>query len=126
MSPNRCIYLTKEQHEYARKQGNISLFIKEAIDDYFRELNNQPKITTSGYKICSIYWTAENEKYLEYYLTITSHTSASAFIRHAVEVKMKKEEMFAEKEFRKSLKETLEEKEIIVGNGTVKVLRRLE
>lgn len=126
MSQNRCIYLTKEQHEYAKKQGNISQFIKEAIKDYFKELNNQPKITTSGYKICSIYWTAENERLMTYYLTITPHTSASAFIRHAVGVKMKKEEMIAEKAFREALKENLEENEIIIGNSTVKIVRRLD
>lgn len=126
MSQNRCIYLTKEQLEYARKQGNISYFIKEAIDDYFKELNNQPKIVTSGYKICSIYWTAEDERYMTYYLTLTSHTSTSAFIRHAVGIKMKKEEMIAEKEFREALKEPLNTDQIIIGNSTVKILRRLD
>ena len=124
--PNRCIYLTKEQHEYAKKQGIISQFIKEAIRDYFVELNRLPKIINSGYKICSIYWTPENERQLTYYLTLTSHTSKSAFIRHAVEVKMKKEEMVAENAFRKALKEPLEENQIIIGNSTYKIERRLD
>ena len=123
---NRAIYLSKEQLTYAKKQGNISQFVKTAIEDYFEELEKQPQIITSGFKICSIYWTPKNEKQLSYFLSITHHTSASAFIRHAVDIKIRKNERDAEKAFREALKEPLEENEIIIGNSTVKVLRRLE
>lgn len=123
----RSIYVPKAFHAYAKKQGNISQFVIDAMLEYIKELEQTTfsKIPTE-FVIHTIYWNSRYEEILEKWLPYSAHTSASGFLRHAIDRKIRKAETDAEHEFRKALENPLEADEIIVGNRTVKILRRLD
>lgn len=119
----RTIYLPKSFHKHAKQTGNVTQFIMEAIQDYIKKLEKDVySKNPTEFIVATIYWNEKYERMLNKWLPISPCTSNSEFIRQAIDLKIRNEE----RAFRKALDTKLAKDELIVGNRTVKILRRLD
>lgn len=88
---NRAVYIPKIFHIHAKKQGNLSVYVFEAMQQYVAELSTYSIIDRKEYKVVGLYWNERSEYFLRKAISMSPCITASEVIRHAIDRQIARE-----------------------------------